>query len=196
MRRRLFVIISALSMLLCVATAALWVRSMTHYDNAGFNWKRSDANGETKHCHFWFFTARGGMLVKLQIGSLVDFVGAPPAYPRAYHVSGPWLSLSPLKISFNPDMFHRKFVTWQYAGFGYVDVANYVERITGILVPLWAICLAFAILPLIRSRVFLRSIRDRRRRARGRCPTCGYDLRASPARCPECATATPAKSTA
>ena len=56
-------------------------------------------------------------------------------------------------------------------------------------IPLWFATLAFAAYPAL---AFIRGpLRRHRRRKRGLCLTCGYDLRGSPERCPECGTNPP-----
>ena len=57
---------------------------------------------------------------------------------------------------------------------------------TTITVPLWLPIIACLVLPVL---WFQRSQRKRRFSRAGHCPTCGYDLRATPDRCPECGTA-------
>jgi hypothetical protein len=52
--------------------------------------------------------------------------------------------------------------------------------------PYWAPIIATSILPaLLAARILRQRIRSKRPRS-GSCPTCGYDLRATPDRCPEC----------
>jgi hypothetical protein len=59
-----------------------------------------------------------------------------------------------------------------------------------LLAPFWLLVSLCALLP---ARQLARLVRKQVRRRRGACPTCGYDLRASPERCPECGNAfTPA----
>jgi hypothetical protein len=53
------------------------------------------------------------------------------------------------------------------------------------MVRCWLLMLAFGVLPAVQVR---RWWRRRRRFADGCCPSCGYDLRATPGRCPECGT--------
>ncbi|HEX5243169.1 MAG TPA: hypothetical protein VFW23_07870 [Tepidisphaeraceae bacterium] len=55
-------------------------------------------------------------------------------------------------------------------------------RSMGVSVPIWILMLPFMIPCLMVMRLF----RKRLREIQGRCQKCGYDLRASPARCPEC----------
>ena len=59
-----------------------------------------------------------------------------------------------------------------------------------LIIKLWPIFLVTAVLPTLTAPRTLRrvvtAIKARGRRRAGLCPTCGYDLRATPDRCPEC----------
>lgn len=80
----------------------------------------------------------------------------------------------------------------QVWGFGYV------HRVAGpppagadrmdsrrVLLPHWALLVALLTIPFAE---LLRALRNRQRAVSGRCIVCGYDLRATPGRCPECGT--------
>lgn len=104
----------------------------------------------------------------------------------------PWLASSTVTVK------------WSLLGFSYREVAGQTQQSTldGILprsstkpvlvkrwaVPYWSLAALTGLLPLL--WLFMK-FRPRRRLA-GQCPHCGYDLRATPRRCPECGTATAA----
>jgi hypothetical protein len=71
-----------------------------------------------------------------------------------------------------------------YAGFAHLrrEYSKYAPT-TVIYIPFWALALLFSIAPAIRLRTLLR---HSRRALKGQCQCCGYDLRATPDRCPEC----------
>src|SRR5262249_32000783 len=145
-RRRLFTILAAISLLLCLATAGLWVRSYVSFDL----W--SQDTGYTPQ--FVLLLNRGTVAIaKTRIW---------PSLAAFYHQSGSALrsSQAPWLIRFSQ--------FW-------------------VVVPLWLPVLLFAIAPT--CWLFSHPHRRRAKRLRlGLCPRCGYDLRATPDRCPECGT--------
>jgi hypothetical protein len=68
--------------------------------------------------------------------------------------------------------------------------ASWTQEEVGLTLPYWFLALVASLVPglwIARFGVLLAQYwRGRRRRSAGLCPSCGYDLRATPQRCPEC----------
>ncbi|HEY7088746.1 MAG TPA: hypothetical protein VH518_11695 [Tepidisphaeraceae bacterium] len=72
--------------------------------------------------------------------------------------------------------FYGRFHVYSYGGRRYLTVwGSY-----------WPIAVATALLPALWIPGLMRRLRASRRRRLGCCAHCGYDLRATPDRCPEC----------
>ena len=174
MKRRLFSLLSAISLLLCVATCGVWVRS--HWVSDQLLWNRA-RNVQS------VMTGMGQVAATLFIG---NNSGQPAnsytlQYTRDKAFSpGNWLMfLSPEPSDIN--------ISWEGAGFTWYER----RELSGIIsvyatVPLWSITLITAALPLTWAMKGWRRRYGRTRKPRGFCTVCGYDLRATPERCPEC----------
>jgi hypothetical protein len=176
-RRHLFNLLSAVSLVLCVATVVLWVRSYWLYDEfcvRAFSQKQASS------------TLWGHDAVTIVEGQ-IDF----------------WRRVSSLRLATLPAGFHESglihpefrdigFETPSILGFNYLHgklqsrAGPYSEENWQIGIPFWFLTAMFAFVPVMRTR---------RRWIRlgckppGFCAVCGYDLRATPERCPECGTA-------
>jgi hypothetical protein len=183
-----FTILSALSLLLCVATAALAVGSWRESLLGHWYWLRPGAGFVTQHQVS--VIAREGRLGLLYSGTRVakENVGYLTPMPAGLSVSRGGT------VSFfgNP----ASYGDWSWRGYGYKwrmltpqqwDSVR-LERSAFVIVPSWVVVALTAMPVLIRGYTHARHRRAMRRLATNLCPTCGYDLRASSERCPECGT--------
>jgi len=168
MTRRLPNLLIALSLLLGVAVVVLWVRS---YSTAQF------VGWSDRSCFLGALSMRG--LVRFEHGTYPndDQGWSHVSYPtpgsepglwgeaRARDRHGGWLrtlGIASARISYDAD-------------------AKQVRR--ALYVPHWLLAAPLLLAPLGRLRGM---VRPRRQRRVGLCAHCGYDLRATPERCPEC----------
>jgi hypothetical protein len=172
--RRLFTFSSALLLLLCMAATGLWVRSYWTADAWG--WSR-----EKKVIQAGL--ARGRLRVDTTL--LGDEGGTWSSAWTFAHAAYP--------APRDPPTSRLPATVWNL-GFAAVHQSRprqFDSRL--VLVPLWLPTLTLAALSWSFRRFAQHLLRQDRLRAR-HCPSCNYDLRATPDRCPECgwANTTPA----
>jgi hypothetical protein len=166
MRRRLFTLLSALSLLLCVGTAITWAR--------GHWWQESAwvAAGSWEAVVGWGGGEMGGIALRDSPGSSRH---SASHFGWDHHPGG-----NPMTEGIDS----TRPGEWTKWGFGFIwDSQTIAFSIFGIVVPCWLAMLFSAVLPVLGvRRVWWRG------RNPGCCRSCGYDLRATPDRCPECGT--------
>jgi len=179
LRRWLFNGLAAVSLLLFVATAAVWVRSHWVTDVFTYAWPLPPDSQLNPRRELIAVTILPGSLGLVDDDFSGDYITMAIASLGFAHQSTYWQKVScPGPTNF-----------WNRMGFG----AGRYPTVNGsggnsgkihsqyLAVPFWFGLLLTSILPLRRFYVFRRD-----RRIPGFCDQCGYDLRATPDRCPEC----------
>jgi hypothetical protein len=163
MKRRLLNLLTALSLLLCVAVVGLWVRGYLRTDTVCVVRGRTLLYGES---------SRGAV-------AFAVYTGFPPSEEPVVQdasVRGWAWQTTPGR--------DRYMGVKRTLGFYWYYRATPPASVQRILhVPDAAILLAGAFLPALGAARWWRS---RRGPKPGICSRCGYDLRATPGRCPEC----------
>ena len=186
---------ASLSLLLLVATAGLWVRSYWVVDVARCNvhWKSSAKLGG-RGIGIGSWNAHLELIVfKYRLGT--SRFGVTVIEPEHEPLRFDWSHLPLRQYSWT-----QNNPTWHWGGiycdsqrmssttFADIGDPDFVETHYG--VPCWMVVVVTALAPLIWHRRLLRE-QSRHRIRNGLCLKCGYDLRASSDRCPECGTQIP-----
>ena len=173
MKRRLFTILSALSLLLCVASIVMWLRSYWASDEL-----------------FW---------VTVQINPRNNQIWSEVEWRWAS--SEGWWCISDFRHegavttltrsdAQRPATLVEQSYFQRHSGADSIPMQFSASRHGGETpVPYWLTVLGFAIVPaawtLRRARQLMRAAGTQDGETHP-CPSCGYDLRATPERCPEC----------
>ncbi len=180
MRRRLFNLAAAVSLVLCVAVVVLWVRSYGPGDKVRLILDPVLGSGNDL-----VVASSGGRIYALHSWRGSDYAGLNASLTYS---QGTWqVPLFASMLTRGSSFLGFDWHLHRTAPAPSDSRTNTPLRV--LIVPHAAAVLLFAIGPLFLW--YCRRIV--RRRQPGLCPICGYDLRATPERCPECGATAPSK---
>jgi hypothetical protein len=163
-----------LSALLAVASLSLWIRSYFVIDFISYEPDRST------YAILWSYgIVNFGWEIPPPLGH--QFSGPGPRQPQPNHRFIDDIRYQRVPAKSEANLFGRYEPRFQFGQFMFSRPAR-PESYTSIRIPFWFLILVFMTLPTFWL------IRRRRRIPAGRCQACGYDLCATPDRCPECGT--------
>jgi hypothetical protein len=170
------------SLAVFVAASGLWIRTIWNPDE--MYW--SDGSN---YRMVWVYWVSGRLVIEIPWGNRSYGIRPGFHFDRNYYPDIPiWAGIS------SPA---RKPIGWYHEIVG-IGVGHQVQTFsqrglffsdTTVVIPLWLFQTLAAVLP---AAAVIRYMRNLKRVRRGLCATCGYDLRATPDRCPECGREAPA----
>ena len=165
MARRILNVLTILSLVLCLAASMLWVRS--HWAADRFRVFRVPRVVALVSVH-----GRVGVACRKVNQAALD---VPVHADRRFRLDSGPAAETPFWADDWPD--------WNARGFQFVRADDTISWQWRLWVPLWFLVLALSLLP---AASLMNRRRETYRKKHCRCPACGYDLRATPGRCPEC----------
>jgi hypothetical protein len=187
LRRWLFNLAAFMFLAVFITAMILWIRSYWRLDMfliSQFNaWQFISNDGSF---HFSRSTSYPARILNPQ-SNMPQIIHTGPALPESDSLQFQHFSMpSNYYGSSRGILGFSRGRTASYATDGSGTPASVVSESRSISVPAWFLAILAATLPALRMIVRVREVRSRRRAALGQCAKCGYDLRATPDRCPEC----------
>jgi hypothetical protein len=190
-KRRVFKILSVVSLMLFLATVGVWIGSYLRWDSVEadryYRWGLSINRGE-------FNFSRTTLYPKAVLASSHTLVRIPSFTVTSTGQRGPVSNHWVFGHSSGPSS--QYWLASPTLGFGHKVTPGIVGRSDSKFVqffkgenwlfPAWLIVAITGLFPVYRIYTDAIERRAKKRISNHQCPVCGYDLRATPDRCPEC----------